>query len=77
MQDLICQAYNTSYEIERWQLPDGTYIEGQLPLHIQGHYGVVLRAHIMTIDLFRKLTEPYFRKRSIITARLEAILHTS
>lgn len=49
VQDLICQAYNTRYEIERWQLLDGTYIEGQLPSYIQGHYGAVLRAHIMTL----------------------------
>ena len=49
VQDLVCQAYNTRYEIERWQLPDGTYIEGQIPLHIQGHYGAALRAHIITL----------------------------
>ncbi len=49
IQDLVCQAYNTRYEIERWQLPDGTYIEGQIPLHIQGHYGAALRAHVITL----------------------------
>ena len=49
VQDLVCQAYNTRYEIERWQLPDGTYIEGQLPLHVQGHYGAALRAHVITL----------------------------
>jgi hypothetical protein len=25
VQDIVCQAYNTRYIIERWQLPDGTY----------------------------------------------------
>lgn len=49
IQDLVCQAYNTRYEIERWLLPDGTYIEGQVPLHVQGHYGAALRAHIITL----------------------------
>jgi hypothetical protein len=49
VQDLVCQTYNTRYEIERWQLPDGTYIEGQLPLYIQGHYGAALRAHVITL----------------------------
>jgi len=49
VQDLVCQAYNTRYEIERWQLPDGTYLEGQVPLHIQGHYGAALRAYVITL----------------------------
>jgi hypothetical protein len=49
VQDLVCQAHNTRYEIERWLLPDGTYIEGQVPLHIQGHYGAALKAHVITL----------------------------
>ncbi len=57
VQDLICQAYNTRYEIERWQLPDGTYIEGQLPSYIQGHYGAVLKAHIMTLAYSCRIPE--------------------
>ena len=27
VQDILCQAYNTRYEIERWLLPDGTYTD--------------------------------------------------
>jgi hypothetical protein len=57
VQDLVCQAHNTRYEIERWQLPDGTYIEGQLPSHIQGHYGAMLRAHIMTLAYSCRVSE--------------------
>jgi hypothetical protein len=49
VQNIICQAYNTRYIIERWQLPDGTYIEGELPAHVQGHYGVGLRAHVLNL----------------------------
>lgn len=49
IQNMVCQAYNTRYIIERWQLPDGTYIEGKLPKHIQGHYGSALRAHVLTL----------------------------
>lgn len=50
VQDIIYQAYNTRYIIERWLLPDGTYIEGKLPAHIQGHYGSTLRAHIIMLS---------------------------
>jgi hypothetical protein len=57
VQDLVCQAYNTRYEIERWLLPDGTYIEGQVPLHVQGHYGAALRAHVITLAHSCRVTE--------------------
>jgi Transposase IS66 family len=57
VQDLVCQAHNTRYEIERWLLPDGTYIEGQIPLHIQGHYGAALRAHVITLAHSCRVTE--------------------
>jgi len=57
VQNLICQAYNTRYLIERWQLPDGTYIEGELPAHVQGHYGAELRAHVLTLAYSCRLPE--------------------
>ncbi len=57
VQDLVCQAYNTRYEIERWLLPDGAYIEGQVPLHVQGHYGAALRAHVITLAHSCRVTE--------------------
>jgi hypothetical protein len=49
VQDIIYQAFNTRYLVERWQLPDGTFIYGKLPLHIQGHYGAALRAHVIQL----------------------------
>src|SRR3990167_10044906 len=39
VQDIILRPYNTVFELERWQLPDGTYVTGKLPENIQGHYG--------------------------------------
>jgi hypothetical protein len=57
VQNIVCQAYNTRYIIERWQLPDGTYIEGQLPTHVQGHYGAELRAHVLTLAYSCRVTE--------------------
>ena len=80
VQDLVCQAYNTRYEIERWQLPDGTYIEGQLPPHIQGHYGALLRAHIMTLAYSCRVSEELILEQlrrykiAISAGQLHAIL---
>jgi hypothetical protein len=47
VQDIILQPNNTIYELERWQLPDGTYITGKLPAHIQSHYGPQLISYIL------------------------------
>ena len=47
VQDIILQSYNTIYELERWQLPDGTYLTGKLPQNIQGHYGPQLISYIL------------------------------
>jgi hypothetical protein len=57
VQNIVCQAYNTRYIIERWQLPDGTYIEGQLPIHIQGHYGAELRSHVLMLAYSCRVSE--------------------
>jgi len=57
VQNIVCQAYNTRYIIERWELPDGTYVEGQLPGHVQGHYGAELRAHVLTLAYSCRMPE--------------------
>jgi len=49
VQDIVYQAFNTRYLLERWELPDGTSVHGNLPLHIQGHYGAALRAHVIQL----------------------------
>ncbi len=57
VQNLILTAYNTRYLIERWRLPDGTYIEGQLPSHVRGHYGSELRAYVIEQTHSCRVTE--------------------
>jgi hypothetical protein len=47
VQDIILRPYNTVYALERWMLPDGTYLTGQLPQNIQGHYGPQVKAYIL------------------------------
>jgi hypothetical protein len=57
VQDIIYQAFNTRYLIERWELPDGTSMYGKLPLHIQGHYGPALRAHVIQLAHSSRVSE--------------------
>ena len=57
VQDIIYQAFNTRYLLERWKLPDGTFVHGKLPLHIQGHYGAALRAHVIQLAHSSRVSE--------------------
>ena len=58
VQDIILRCYNTIYELERWQLSDGTYITGKLPENIQGHYGPQLVCYILHQYYGCRVTEP-------------------
>jgi len=46
------------YELERWQLPDGTYLTGKLPQNIYGHYGPQLISYILHQYYGCRITEP-------------------
>jgi Transposase IS66 family len=58
VQDIIFQSNNTVYELERWMLPNGTYITGQLPENILGHYGPKLVTYILHQYYGCRVTEP-------------------
>ena len=58
VQDIILTSHNTVYEIERWELPDGSYITGKLPEDIQGHYGPQLVSYILHQYYGCRVTEP-------------------
>ncbi len=47
VQDLVIQAHNTRYHLERWQTEDGSYIEAELPNSIHGHFGNQLKTYII------------------------------
>ncbi len=47
VQGLKISAHNTLYRLERWQTPRGSYVEGELPTHIEGHFDLVLKAFIL------------------------------
>ncbi len=58
IQDIILRPHNTVYELERWQLLDGTYLTGKLPQNIQGHYGPHLISYILHQYYGCRVTEP-------------------
>ena len=58
VQDIVLRSYNTVYELERWQLPDGSYLTGKLPQNIQGHYGPQLVSYILHQYYGCRVTEP-------------------
>ena len=58
VQDIVLRPYNTVYELERWQLPDGTYLTGKLPQNIRGHYGPQLVSYILHQYYGCRVTEP-------------------
>lgn len=47
VQDIVFKPHNIQYQLARWQLPDGSYIAGELPKHVHGHYGPELVAYIL------------------------------
>jgi hypothetical protein len=58
VQDIVFKPNNTRFLLARWQLPDGTYICGELPRGIHGHYGPELIAYILNDYYACRITEP-------------------
>ena len=47
VQEIIFEPHNIQYHLARWQLPDGSYITGELPKDVHGHYGPQLVTYIL------------------------------
>lgn len=47
VQELIFKPHNVQYQLARWQLPDGSYLTGELPKDIRGHYGPRIVVYIL------------------------------
>lgn len=47
VQEISFKSHNVQYQLARWQLLDGSYIAGELPKGVQGHYGSQLIAYIL------------------------------
>ena len=47
VQDLVVEPRNVMYLVERWEGPNGEYIVGKLPDHVDGHFGRTLKCFIL------------------------------
>jgi hypothetical protein len=47
VQEIVFKPHNIQYQLARWQLPDGSYITGEVPQDIHGHYGPQLVSYIL------------------------------
>ncbi len=47
VQGLKIETHNILYKLERWQTPSGSYVEGALPFHVDGHFDLALQAFIL------------------------------
>jgi hypothetical protein len=59
IQELIIRTEKVLYRLERWQLPDGSYVVAKLPSEIGGfHFGPILRAYILHQHHHQGVTQP-------------------
>lgn len=45
-QGIIIQPHNILYLLERWETPNGSYVEGKLPPYVKGHFDPSLISYI-------------------------------
>lgn len=57
VQDIVFTSHNIQYLVARWRLPDGSYIDGELPEDIHGHYGPQLVSYILYQSHVCRVTE--------------------
>ena len=59
VQELIIQLERIEYRLERWQLPNGSYVVAKLPANIQkGHFGPTLQAYVLHQHHHQGVTQP-------------------
>ena len=46
-QDLNISPFNTLYRMEKWKLPDGSYVQAKLPDTARTHFGITLQGYIL------------------------------
>ena len=70
VQDITVKTNHTRYLRARYKLPDGSYIEGELPPDILGHYGPELITYILDQCHSCRVTEPlllaHLRARGVL-----------
>ncbi len=58
VQGIIIEPHNIVYRLQRWERPDGSYIEGQLPPYVQGHFDPSLISYIQYQYFQCHVTQP-------------------
>jgi hypothetical protein len=58
VQDIVIKTNNTRYLRARYKLPDGSYVVGELPPDIHGHYGPEIITYILDQCHSCRVTEP-------------------
>lgn len=59
VQELIIRTEKVLYKLERWQLPDGSYVVANLPVGVSGyHFGPILRSYMLHQHHHQGVTQP-------------------
>ncbi len=59
LQDLVIEPCNTCYRLARYRTPDGRYLTGRLPAHLEGtHFGPTLQSYILYQYHHQRVTQP-------------------
>ena len=80
VQDIEIRTHNTRYKLARYETPDGTYVTGELPPEIEGHFGAKLRSLILYQHHHCHVTQPLLKEQlrewgiDISAGQLNAIL---
>lgn len=84
VQDLVIQAHNTCYRLERWETPDGRTLAGELPRSLRGvHFGPTLVSYILYQHHHCQVTQPLLVEQlrewgiDISTGQIDALLTTN
>ncbi|MEE9118400.1 MAG: transposase [Calditrichia bacterium] len=57
-QGIIIRPHNILYLLERWETPDGSYVEGKLPPYVKGHFDPSLISYIQYQFYQCQVTQP-------------------
>lgn len=83
VQDLVIQAHNTRYRLERWITPDGQTLIGRLPESVQdSHFGPTLKSYIIYQHHHCQVTQPLLLEQlrewgvDISSGQIDAVLST-
>ena len=81
VQDLEIRIHNICYRREVYRLPDGTLVVGQLPEHVQGHFGATLHSFVLYQHYHNQVTQPLIHEHlldlgvDVSSGQVDRILH--